>query len=447
MPRKRSRVPLGVWLNGRLVGQLRRAPSGAIDFRYAGEWLDWQHAFPVSLSLPLREDPYVGDPVVAVFDNLLPDSGDVRTAVAARTGAEGTDVYSLLAAIGRDCVGALQFLPEGQEPPRAGAVEAEPISDEEIADRLRNLSVAPLGLGDDEAFRISIPGVQEKTALFYWRNRWHVPLGASPTTHILKPQIGLHQGRELTRSVENEHLCLRLLEAMGLPVAHTEIVDFAGVRALVVERFDRLWTRDGRLLRRPQEDLCQALSVPASRKYENRGGPGITDILELLKSSDEPEEDRRLFMQAQIAFWLLAATDGHAKNFSVFLFPSGGFRLTPLYDVMSTQPLADRGQLNHGQMKLSMAVGDDRQYRLDRITPKHFIETATAAGMPVGAVEGVFDELAEKLPAAVEEVGNSLPADFPPDLFDSITTAALRRRAFRPDPNVGGPSGPTVDRG
>ena len=433
MPRKSARVPLEVWLNGRRVGQLRRATSGAIDFRYAPEWLDWEHAFPVSLSLPLREDRYVGDPVIAVFDNLLPDSNDVRAAVAARTGADGIDVYSLLAVIGRDCVGALQFLPQGQEPGTAGVVEAEPITEEEIAERLDNLAAAPLGMGDDEDFRLSIAGAQEKTALFHWRNRWHVPLGASPTTHILKPQIGMHQGRDLTRSVENEHLCMRLLEAMGLPVASTEIVDFAGVRALVVERFDRHWTRDGRLLRKPQEDFCQALSVPASRKYENRGGPGIPDILELLKASDRPGEDRRLFMQAQIAFWLLAATDGHAKNFSVCLFPSGGFRLTPLYDVMSTQPLADSGQLRHGQMSLSMAVGDNRHYRLDRIRPTQFIETATAAGMPAGTVEAIFDELAETLPAAVEEVGNALPADFPGDLFDSITTAALGRRGFSPD--------------
>ncbi len=434
MPRKSTRVPLGVWLNGRRVGQLRRATSGAIDFRYAPEWLDWEHAFHVSLSLPLREDRYVGDPVITVLDNLLPDSNDVRVAVAARTGADGTDACTLLAAIGRDCVGALQFLPEGQEPATAGVVEAEPITEEEIAERLRNLAAAPLGMGDDEDFRISIAGAQEKTALFHWRNRWHVPHGSSPTTHILKPQIGMHQGRDLTRSVENEHLCLRLLEAMGLPVASTEIVDFAGVRALVVERFDRIWTRDGRLLRRPQEDFCQALSVPASRKYENRGGPGIPEIMELLKASDRPGEDRRLFMRAQIAFWLLAATDGHAKNFSVFLFPQGGFRLTPLYDVMSTQPLADRGQLRHGEMKLSMAVGDDRHYRLDRILPKHFVQAATAAGMPAGTVEAVFDELAERLPAAVEEVGNALPADFPGEIFDSITTAALRRRGFSPDP-------------
>jgi serine/threonine-protein kinase HipA len=126
----------------------------------------------------------------------------------------------------------------------------------------------------------------------------------------------------------------------GLPTARTEIREFSGRRALVVERFDRLHTRDGRLLRLPQEDCCQALSVPPPRKYEPDGGPGMR-ILDLLKASDEPEADQTLFLKAQIVFWLLGATDGHAKNFSIFLLPGGRFRLTPLYDVMSAQPNVD----------------------------------------------------------------------------------------------------------
>jgi hypothetical protein len=104
---------------------------------------------------------------------------------------------------------------------------------------------------------------------------------------------------------------------------------FKGNRVLVVERFDRVWTKDNRLLRLPQEDCCQALSVPPTRKYEADGGPGIANVLELLKASDDPDTDRRLFLKAQIMFWLLAATDGHAKNFSIALRPGGRFRLTP----------------------------------------------------------------------------------------------------------------------
>src|SRR5258705_1569953 len=113
MARPRGRAPLNVFLNGRLVGHLRRQPSGAVDFQYASTWLAWEHSLPVSLSLPLREDRFSGDPVIAVFDNLLPDNIEVRRRLAERTHAQGSDPFSLLFTIGRDCVGALQFLPDG----------------------------------------------------------------------------------------------------------------------------------------------------------------------------------------------------------------------------------------------------------------------------------------------------------------------------------------------
>ena len=266
MAKKRTRIPLNVFLNGRLIGRLQRETSGAIDFQYDSQWLDWEHTFPVSLSLPLREDRYIGDPVIAVFDNLLPDNEDIRRALAARTQADGIDPHSLLAAIGRDCVGALQFLPDGNDPGKVGEINAKPTSDEEIADRLSNLATAPLGIGDDDEFRISIAGVQEKTALLRLNDAWHIPHGSTATTHILKPQIGMRDGRDLTQSVENEFLCMQIIAALGIPVANTTISDFGSQRALVIERFDRQWTKDNRLLRIPQEDCCQALSISPDRK-------------------------------------------------------------------------------------------------------------------------------------------------------------------------------------
>ncbi len=410
MAQKRTRTPLNVYLNARPVGRLRRETSGAIDFQYDPTWLEWEHSFPVSLSLPLREDRYIGEPVVAVFDNLLPDNDDIRRRVAARMGADGTDPYGLLTAIGRDCIGALQFLPDGLQLDPAGLVKAEAITDTAIAEILAGLEGAPLGLGEDEDFRISLAGVQEKTALLYWNNGWHRPHGTTATTHILKPQIGQRAGVDLSQSVENEYLCMQILDALGLPAAQTRIVDFDGQRALVVERFDRRWTSDRRLLRLPQEDCCQALSVPPSRKYESDGGPGIVDILELLKGSDDPGRDQTLFIKAQIAFWLMAATDGHAKNFSVFLHPGGGFRSTPLYDVMSTQPLFDTGQLRRNQMRLAMAVGDNRHYRVHDIMPRHFAQTAAKAGMYPAVIPDIVEELRSQMPLAIDTLRNALPA-------------------------------------
>ncbi len=419
---RRPRYPrLSVFLNNRLVGFLDREASGTIAFSYSPVWLDWDNALPASLSLPLAERRYVGAPVLAVFENLLPDNAAIRRRVAERVHAEGTDAYSLLSALGRDCVGALQFLPDGEEPDPLGRVRGVPLTEAGVARILGDLALNPLGLDGSPDFRISIAGAQEKTALLRWKKRWQKPLGTTPTTHILKPQIGkLPNDLDLSASVENEYLCLKITGALGLPSADARIISFRGRKTLVVERFDRLQTRDDRLLRVPQEDCCQALSVPPTQRYESEGGPGIVEILTLLKGSDDPLRDQHLFLKATVVFWLLGAADGHAKNFSIFLSPGGRFRLTPLYDVISTQPNVDARQLRRNQMKLAMAVGNTRHYRVDTIRPRHFAETAAKAGVGAGVLHSIFDDLAKDGAKAVETVVADLPDGFPPHLADSV---------------------------
>ena len=428
MARQPVHAPLNIYLNGRLVGRLRRESSGAIDFQYDQSWLAWQNAIPVSLSLPLREDRYIGDPVLAVFDNLLPDNDDIRRRLAERSNAQGSDANSLLAAIGRDCVGALQFVPHGVTVGPAGQIDARAVTDQEIADLVGNLARNPLGVGEDQEFRISIAGAQEKTALLYWKDSWHVPHGTTATTHILKPQIGqLPNGIDLSNSVENEYLCLALVRALGLPAAKSKIEDFAGRRVLVIERFDRTWTKDNRLLRIPQEDCCQALSVPPSRKYESDGGPGICDLVGLLKGSDSPEEDQRVLFKAQIIFWLLGATDGHAKNFSTHLSPGGRFRLTPIYDVVSAQPSVDAHQVRLNQMKLAMAVGENRHYTVHTIVGRHFVQTGNLCGLASKMVRAVIEETADQGKGQIDNTISALPNDFPEAVADSIAKAAKGR--------------------
>jgi serine/threonine-protein kinase HipA len=412
---------LNVFLNSRHVGQLNRESSGAIDFRYEPTWLEWEHTLPVSLSLPLREERYIGAPVSNVFDNLLPDNDGIRKHVAARVSAEGIDAFSLLAALGRDCVGALQFLPDDIAPGPAGTIAGHPISDDEIAAMLGNLARNPLGLDDDADFRISIAGAQEKTALLWSEGRWFKPTGTTPTTHIFKPQIGqLPNGLDLSNSVENEFLCLKLTEAFGLPTAAVEMATFGDKRVLVVKRFDRLLTEDQRLLRVPQEDCCQALSVPWTIKYEKDRGPGIPQILKLLAASDEPSLDQRRFFKAQIVFWLLGATDGHAKNFSVFLSPGGGFNLTPLYDVLSAEPSLVSRQIRQNQMKLAMAVGTRRHYVIKEITARHFIQTAELAGIGAKVALELIDEVIASSPKALATVQSQLPKDYPAQIAEAV---------------------------
>ncbi|MGA3092846.1 MAG: type II toxin-antitoxin system HipA family toxin [Terriglobales bacterium] len=421
MPRRATHDRLNVFLNSRLVGLLRRQPSGAISFEYDRSWREWESALPVSLSLPLREQAYLGAAVVAVFENLLPDNDALRRQIAARAHAEGTDAYSLLGAIGHDCVGALQFLPQDLQPTPAGVIDAVPVSERDITTILDNLATAPLGITEDQSFRISIAGAQEKTALLYWKDRWCKPCGTTPTTHIFKPSIGrLSNGVDLTSSVENEYLCLKILDALGLAAAKAEIETFGDRRVLIVERFDRLWTRNQRLLRLPQEDSCQALSVPPTLKYQSDGGPGITDILKMLRGSDEALSDQRTFLKANIAFWLIGATDGHAKNFSIFLSPGGRFRLTPLYDVIAAQPSVDSRQILWRQFRLAMAFGTKPHYQIRQIAPRHFFQTADQAGVGREVMESVVHELLDGGTAAVESVVSKLPKNFPQQIASSI---------------------------
>lgn len=429
MGRRPAYAPLRVYMNNRRVGTLSREASGAIGFSYHDDWLGWEHALPVSLSLPLRETPYRGEPVAAVFENLLPDSDRLRRLVAEKVGARGTDAYSMLTKIGHDCVGALQFISGDDDAPDAtGKLEGEPVDEATIEKILKGLSQAPLGLSSDDAFRISVAGAQEKTALLWHDGQWIKPHGTTPTTHLIKTQIGeLPGGIDLSDSVENEYYCLKLTEAFGLPVNTATIETFGDTKALAIERFDRRWTKDGRLLRLPQEDCCQALSVPPTLKYQNEGGPGMVDVLDLLKGSDTPMEDQEVFLKAQLVFWLIGATDGHAKNFSVFLSPGGSYRMTPLYDIVTAQPALNARQIERKQMKMAMSVGNSRHYRFDQIHGRHFVQTTMRAGLSKKRAISIIEDIEAKVPEALEMAAKALPQGFPMAVVDIVSNAVNDR--------------------
>ncbi len=278
----------------------------------------------------------------------------------------------------------------------------------------------------DDDFRISIAGAQEKTALLRYDGAWIRPSGLTPTTHILKTQLGvLPAGIDLSDSVENEYFCMSFCRAMGMEVAEIEIADFEDVRSLVVTRFDRRWAKDGRLIRLPQEDFCQALTVPPSQKYQMDGGPGISEGVGLLAASDDPEADQSAFFRTQVLFWLLGATDGHAKNFSIALRP-GGFRMTPLYDVLSAQKAVDDGQIRQNRMRLAMAI--DGHYLINEVVPRHFLQAAKAAGFGVVLADEVLAGIASEIEPALERTLADLPDRFPMPLAEAIA-AGVRRRA------------------
>lgn len=436
MARRNAHIPLNVFINGRHVGQLIKASNGATSFQYDDSWLDWDNSFAISLSLPMRKTAYNGKPVIDVFDNLLPDNQAIRNRVAERMGAEGQDYYSLLEVIGHDCVGAMQFLPSiatnEYAPDVAPNIEGHALSDEDIGNIIARLGEAPLGVNREEDFRISVAGAQEKTALLKLDGQWIRPAGTTPTTHILKPQLGEIPTAsgiiDMTASVDNEHYCLKLLEAFGLEVAQTEITTFGDRRVLVVERFDRFRKDNGQILRLPQEDFCQALGVAPTQKYQTEGGPTAVQILKLLQGAQEPLKDQSDFFKSQIIFWLIGATDGHGKNFSIFLRPEGRYALTPFYDVLSAQSAVDKRQIRRNSYKLAMSVGKNRHYRVNEISGHHFVETGKEAGLGSTIIRGAITEILDRMPDAADHARAQMPSDFNETVYGSIKPAMLARR-------------------
>ena len=422
MGRKRQKRVLDVYIGKSKVGQLMRIPNGAVSFRYDLDWLSSNIAFPISLSMPLTDRVWTGGSALHYFDGLLPDSHAMRQKIATQKEAESTDTFDLLSVIGRDCVGALRFLPEGHDPGNLTKMSYRPVNEDEITTRLASLHINPLGLNlDEDDFRISIAGMQEKTAFLWVDNQWQLPLGTTPTSHIFKPAIKESlTGADFSDSPWNEWLCLTLCRAFGLEAAKADVHHFDNKPVIVVERFDRVW-RDDVLYRLPQEDICQALGFPPNQKYQSDGGPGMKEIFELLNSTIAPYEDRRTFLKSQILFWLLAAIDGHAKNFSIFLTPAG-YRLAPLYDVMSVAPYPE---FPIQKTKMAMSFGNKSYYRLSQIHPRHFRQTGKNAGMHALDTDDILSELIDRKDKAVAEaealaVNTGVPDSTSEPIFDGL---------------------------
>lgn len=413
-------------MNGERVGRLRRSPTGELRFEYEADWLGSPRATPISTSMPLSSDPYMGAVVESYLDNLLPDDESIRRRMQVTLDAASSRAFDLLAQAGADCVGAIQLLPS-RDVPDVRRIEATPVSDAEVAELLRTYEAHPLGMSpEQDDFRISVAGAQEKTGLLWHEGIWHRPRGPTPTTHLVKLPIGEMRahGIDLSDSVENEWLCLRLARRLGVPAPQADIHWFHDVKALVVERFDRRWSSDGSwVIRLPQEDACQALGVPPARKYERDGGPGIVDLMDLLLQAAYPQADRTRLFRTLVLYWLLAAVDGHAKNFSFFIQPGGILELTPAYDVLSAYPLVARRQLPEQKLRMAMAVfGNNRHYRWREITRRHWLTTAARCRYPEREAEGVLDDLVESLEPALRDVREDLPTDFPAHVAEPILT-------------------------
>lgn len=424
MVKKNENNFLHVLMNGYLVGKLEKMRQGGLKFTYHDDWLNQPGARPVSLSLPLIDQTYSGDVVYNFFDNLLPDNPQIRARIQARFQISTSQPFDLLTSIGKDCVGAIQLI-AGQKEAFKKTIKFKPLTEQKIASILRNYQINPLGMSsEEEDFRISIAGAQEKTAFLFHQNQWCEPLEETPTTHIFKLPIGYltHQKMDLRDSCENEWLCSLLAKSYGLPAADSEILHFEDIKILSVKRFDRRLSHDKSwIMRLPQEDMCQALGISPNLKYQSDGGPGIKDIMELLLGSTNSLQDRDIFYRAQVFFWLLAGIDGHAKNFSLFIEPEGKYKLTPLYDIMSAYPLLNTKQLQTQKIKMAMALkGKNIHYHWHTMQRRHFLETAKAVNYSPDRAEDHLDEMLEKTDSVIQEVTKLLPAEFPKHISDPI---------------------------
>jgi serine/threonine-protein kinase HipA len=286
---------------------------------------------------------------------------------------------------------------------------------------------------DDDDFRISIAGAQEKTALLKMGQQWTKPIGSTPTSHIMKlpmgklPQVGI----DLSDSCENEFICLELARAFGFNVANSEVLYFGEQKVLSVERFDRRYASDGSwLMRLPQEDFCQAMGISSSQKYQSDGGLGIIDCLNLLNASSN-RKDRATFFKTQIFFWLVAAIDGHGKNFSVFLEPDNTYRMTPLYDILSAFPVMTKKALQPQKIKMAMALkGKNTHWKWKEIQPRHFVSTAEFVKYPSNKAASHYEYFVDNVENAIAQVEGKIPNTFPPYVAEAIFSG-LRKQAAK----------------
>ena len=387
--------------NGRVVGEVQRDRRGQLAFVYDAGWRASEHAYPLSLSMPIGAPRHGHDKTEPWLRGLLPDNENVLARWARTFQASAGNAFSLLRATGEDCAGAVQLVrPERVDSALVPAGrQVLWLTAAEVEVRVRTLRA------DDSAWRLdgeeaqfTLAGAQAKTALLLEDGRWGIPRGATPTTHILKPPI-----RRFPGHCENEHLCLQLARALDIPAARSLVSRFEQETAIVVERYDRIRIA-GRLVRLHQEDLCQTLARSPFNKYESHGAPGCRDIAGAIRSyCNRPGEDLRTLVKAIAMNWVIGGTDAHARNFSLLIGASGKARLAPLYDLASVLPYPGHYA---PRLKLAMKVGGES--RLGYIQVRHWERFAAEVGLP---------------PEEVLEICKSVAIETPDRFADVVATA------------------------
>jgi len=388
---------LTVYLHTERVGVLTDGDEPG--FTYDAGWLAGNTLLPLSRQLPLRSEPFSGRAVRVFFAGLLPEA-EPRERIAAILGISEANDFAMLERIGGECAGAVSLLPEDMPPPPQGNGQLRWLDDGELATLIEELPQRPLMAGE-EGLRLSLAGAQIKLPVVLDSDgladaiRVALPLDGTPSTHIIKPEPPRFPGL-----AANEAWCMALARNIGLRAAEARSVTIGNTPCLLVKRYDRQASASGEVLRVHQEDFCQALGFPPSRKYQQEGGPSLRDCFALLREwSSAPVLDIRDFLDGVILATLTGNADAHAKNFSI-LYADGKRRMTPLYDQVSTLAWPELSQT------LSMKIGSAGS--LAEVSPEHFKQLSAEAKLGWPMVRERLAELCRKTSTAIRS--DEIPA-------------------------------------
>ena len=398
---------LSVRLNGKPVGQLEQTKDGKLKFQYQDD------ASQISLSMPLENKRFGNMPCEKYFGGLLPESEEAKKAIGKKFGANPKSTFSLLRAIGHDCAGAISFH-DPEDPVVLDSfleIKMQPLSEFELEKHIKELPLKPLFMGV-EGLRLSLAGVQEKAAVCLVDGKIAMPLEGTPTTHILKPTISKFPG-----SVQNEYVCLRTAARLTLPVPEVKMGRAGEEKYLLVERYDRKFDGDKRILRLHQEDFCQALGF--REKYQRLGGPGFKDSFELLMKTRIPIKDRDFLMRAAVFNYLIGNNDAHGKNFAILYDMDGNAHLAPFYDILCTQAYDELTN------DMCMKIGD--HYNFKDITESDWQGLCKVTGFSFPLLKRIVQTFVEQIVDSIQEERKLLTGtEFDDVLLDNMITQVQR---------------------
>lgn len=381
---------LKVLYYNRHVGTIYLLENGRLAFSYSDEWLIDTDSWPISRTIPMCPGTNSHEFVQRFFANLLPE-GRLRYLVCRRLGISEENDFELLKAIGGECAGALAIVPIDW-----GEAELEKSGYREIStDELANLEhtglVYPV-FAHDGPIRLSLAGAQDKLPVLCKNGKIYIPVGNSPSSHILK-----FPNRDFKYLPENEVFTAWFANEMGLPVVSAELISIGNIRVCKVRRYDRLPENDGIIKRVHQEDFCQALGFSSQRKYEIEGGPSFSDCFSLATEvADNPLTDTETLIRWHIFNVLVGNADGHAKNLSLVYRDKNSKTLAPFYDLVCTAiyPRLD--------LRIAMSVGGC--FDTGQLTEKYWKDMAEAIGVRYSFLQNMIRTMISVWPERIESV-------------------------------------------